>query len=225
MTFTQQYAPYPLTSDANSMSEPNPYLNNRRFPGDNNVVNPDANFYRNVDANARIADADIVDAEIADDDTAGVDEWSTQIGRHRRVRGTDFSTSDLAKACLPIMSNLRNEVPGVHSVVLGTGDGLHVCSIGLKDGIDASRITALNSSMFGVAAAHAKVIDPVLGDEHSTSVIVELPGDNLMALVRIEHEPIGHLVMGIFATDTQLGMLTHHARSFGKRLGEWLREI
>lgn len=167
--------------------------------------NPDLNFAANTGA-------------------ADIDGWSTQIGRHRRVRGTDFSTSDLAKACLPMMSNLRNEIPGVQSVVLGTGDGLHVCSIGLKDGIDASRITALNSSMFGVAAAQAKVIDPVLGDEHSTSVLVELPGDNLMALVKIEHEPIGHLVMGIFASDTQLGMLTHHSRSFAKRLSDWLAE-
>nr|VDG64145.1 Uncharacterised protein [Streptococcus thermophilus] len=201
MTIIQRYTPYFVPAESDSMSELSP----DQYP----EVNTGVNDYLNSDADA---------------DASDPDEWYTQIGRHRRVRGTDFSTSDLAKACLPLMSNLRNEVPGVHSVVLGTGDGLHVCSIGLKDGIDASRITALNSSMFGVAAAQAKVIDPVLGDEHSTSVLVELPGENLMALVKIEHEPIGHLVMGIFANDTQLGMLTHHAHNFGKRLSEWLSE-
>lgn len=151
-------------------------------------------------------------------------EWTAQIGRHRRVRGAEFSTSDLAHACLPLMQDLREQVPGVNSVVLGTGDGMHVCSIGLRDSLDASRITALNSSMFGVAAAHAKIIDPILGSEHNTSVIVELPGDNLMALTKIEHEPIGHLVMGIFASSTQMGMLAHHARSFSASLSEWLSE-
>ena len=159
---------------------------------------------------------------IEDTDDGG--EWKTQIGRHRRVRGTDFSTSDLAHACLPLMSDLRTKIPDIHSVVLGTGDGLHVCSIGLRDGLDASRITALNSSMFGVAAAHANVIDPILGHEHNTSVIVDLPGANLMALARIEHKPIGHLVLGIFARDIQMGLLTHHAREISRALSDWLVE-
>lgn len=151
-------------------------------------------------------------------------EWTEEIGRHRRVRGTDFSTNDLAQACLPLIRDLRRVVPGIYSVVLGTGDGLHVCSLGLQNGLDAARITALNASMFGIAGAHASVINPVLAKDHNTSLLINLPEENLMSLTKIEHAPVDHLVLAIYARGIPPGMLTHHAREISSSMSQWLAE-
>lgn len=113
----------------------------------------------------------------------------TEFGRHRRIRGRNFDTNDLASAALPYMSRMRHNVPGIHAVVLGTGDGIHVCSIGLKDSLDAARITALNSSMLGVSSAQAMVIDPLKNEDQDTIVTVAMPGDEFIALAKIEHAP------------------------------------
>ena len=50
-------------------------------------------------------------------------DWKVEIGRHRRVRGQDFATNDLAAAILPAMARMRHSVPGLYAVALGTGDG------------------------------------------------------------------------------------------------------
>ena len=109
-------------------------------------------------------------------------------------------------------------------MVLGTGDGIHVCSIGLKDSLDAARITALNSSMLGVSSAQAMVIDPLKNEDQDTIVTVAMPGDEFIALAKIEHAPVGHLVLSLFARDTQLGMVVHQTRQAADALAEWLLE-
>lgn len=148
----------------------------------------------------------------------------TEFGRHRRIHGRNFDTNDLASAALPYMSRMRHNVPGIHAVVLGTGDGIHVCSIGLKDSLDAARITALNSSMLGVSSAQAMVIDPLKNEDQDTIVTVAMPGDEFIALAKIEHAPVGHLVLSLFARDTQLGMVVHQTRQAADALAEWLLE-
>ncbi|MDO5669816.1 MAG: hypothetical protein Q4G50_07415 [Corynebacterium sp.] len=147
-----------------------------------------------------------------------------ELGRHRRIRGRNFNTNDLAAAALPYMSRMRHQVPGIHAVVLGTGDGIHVCSIGLNDALDAARITALNSSMLGVSSALAQVIDPLKEEDRDTIVTVAMPDEEFMALARIEHAPVGHLVLSLFARDTQLGMVVHQTRQAAAALTEWLLE-
>ncbi|MDO5670454.1 MAG: hypothetical protein Q4G50_10650 [Corynebacterium sp.] len=147
-----------------------------------------------------------------------------EMGRHRRIRGRDFNHNDLAAAALPYMSRMRHHVPGIHAVVLGTGDGIHVCSVGLDDALDAARITALNSSMLGVSSAQAQVIDPLKEEDRDTIVTVAMPGDEYMSLAKIEHAPVGHLVLSLFARDTQLGMVVHQTRQAAASLTEWLLE-
>ena len=61
------------------------------------------------------------------------------IARHRRVRGRDFGANDIAAAALPLLSHLRNQYQGIHSIILGTGDGIHVASIGFNSPDDAHR--------------------------------------------------------------------------------------
>lgn len=158
------------------------------------------------------------------------DDVKAQIGRHRRVRGTDFATNDLAAAALPYMSRMRHQVPGIYAVVLGTGDGTHVCSIGLGDALDAARISALNSSMFGTAGAQAAIVDlsrdpdEAKGEGRDAIVSVSLPNDEVIALAKVAHPPVGHLVLAVFARDVQLGMVVHHARTSAQALSEWLDE-
>jgi len=144
--------------------------------------------------------------------------------RHRRVRGRNFGTNDIAAAALPYMSRMRHQVPGIHSIVLGTGDGIHVCSIGLSDNVDAARLAALNSSMLGISGAQAGVIDPIDPDNKDTVVAVALPNDQYIGMAKIEHSPVGHLVLCLFARDTQLGMVVHQARQAAAALAEWLEE-
>lgn len=163
-------------------------------------------------------------------DRNDAEDFKAQIGRHRRVRDTNFETNDLAAAALPYMSRMRHQVPGIYAVVLGTGDGIHVCSIGLNDALDAARISALNSSMFGTAGAQAAVIDPSRdpneekGENRDAIVSVSLPNNEVIALAKVAHAPVGHLVLAVFARDVQLGMVVHHARTSAQALSEWLDE-
>lgn len=163
-------------------------------------------------------------------DRNDAEDFKAQIGRHRRVRDTNFETNDLAAAALPYMSRMRHQVPGIYAVVLGTGDGIHVCSIGLNDALDAARISALNSSMFGTAGAQAAVIDPLRdpneekGENRDAIVSVSLPNNEVIALAKVAHAPVGHLVLAVFARDVQLGMVVHHARTSAQALSEWLDE-
>ena len=54
---------------------------------------------------------------------------------------------------------------------------------------------------------------------------VSRPADECMALAKIEHPPVGHLVMTLFARDTQLGMVVYHARQSAIAMAEWLAEV
>ncbi|AKK04710.1 MAG: hypothetical protein Q4D85_09480 [Corynebacterium sp.] len=147
------------------------------------------------------------------------------LARHRRVRGRDFGTNDIAAAALPLLSRLRNQYPGIYSIILGTGDGIHVCSIGFNSTDDASRMAALNSSMLAVSLAQAQVIDPLKSELRETVVAVELPDNEFLGMARIEHPPVGHLVLGLFARNTQLGMAVHQAQAIAKALHDWLEEV
>lgn len=147
------------------------------------------------------------------------------IARHRWVRGRDFGANDIAAAALPLLSHLRNQYQGIHSIILGTGDGIHVASIGFNSPDDASRMAALNASMLSVSLAQAQVIDPLKSDLQETVVAVELPNSEFLGMARIEHPPVGHLVLGLFARDTQLGMAIHQAQALAKALTDWLDEI
>ena len=153
-------------------------------------------------------------------------DWKVEIGRHRRVRGQDFATNDLAAAILPSMARMRHSVPGLYAIALGTGDGMHVCSLGLPDSLVASEITALSASMLGVAEAQANLLEAE-ADESAPPAIVTVarPDDECMALVKVEHEPVGHLVMTLFARDTQLGMVVYHARNSAIQMAECLAEV
>ncbi len=147
------------------------------------------------------------------------------MARHRRVRGRDFGTNDIAAAALPLLSRLRHQYKGIHSIILGTGDGIHVCSIGFNNPDDASRMAALNASMLSVSLAQAQVIDPLKSDLQDTVVAVELPNQEFLGMARIDHPPVGHLVLGLFARDLQLGMAIHQAQALADALTNWLNEI
>ena len=86
-------------------------------------------------------------------------------------------------------------------------------------------MAALNASMLSVSLAQAQVIDPLKSDLQETVVAVELPNSEFLGMARIEHPPVGHLVLGLFARDTQLGMAIHQAQALAKALTDWLDEI
>ena len=44
-------------------------------------------------------------------------------------------------------------------------------------------------------------------------------------MARIDHPPVGHLVLGLFARDLQLGMAIHQAQALADALTDWLNEI
>ena len=152
------------------------------------------------------------------------DDWKEEIGRHRQVRGHDFDNNELAAAALPAMARMRESVPGLYAVALGTGDGMHVCSLGLPDSQAASEISALSSSMLGVAEAQGRVQRPDQGDAQPGIVTISRPSNEFVSLVKIDHAPVGHLVLTIFARETQLGMVVYHARQQAKEMSDWLSE-
>jgi len=49
--------------------------------------------------------------------------------RHRKIRGRDLNTNDIAAAALPFITRIRRELPGIRAVLLGTRDGIHICSV------------------------------------------------------------------------------------------------
>ncbi|MCS4490415.1 hypothetical protein N7326_07515 [Corynebacterium sp. ES2794-CONJ1] len=146
------------------------------------------------------------------------------IAKHRKVRDRDFGTNDIAHAALPILSHLRSKNPNVHAMIIGTGDGIHVCSIGFDSEDNASRMAALNSSMLGVSTAQAQVMDPLKDEIQDTVVAVQLPGSELLGLARIEHPPVGHLVLGVFGRDIKLGMVVHLVQTIAQALADWIYE-
>lgn len=154
----------------------------------------------------------------------GIEDSDVFIARHRQVRGSDFNTNDIARASLPYLSELRRENAGVHTIVIGTGDGIHVCSIGLKSKEDAARLAALNASMLGSSRAQAMVVEPNRAGDGDTIVTVTMPDEESIALAKIDHAPVGHLVLCLFGRDMPLGMLVHHARTAAAALVEWLKE-
>ena len=143
--------------------------------------------------------------------------------RHRRIRGRELGANAIARAALPYLSTIREEVSGVRAIVLGTGDGIHVCSLGMGGPEDAARLSALNSSMFGVAGAQVQLMghpDSVGGE---TVVAVTMPGE-ILIVVSIVYEPVGNLLLCVSAEDTQLGMVIHQTRQAADELAAWLSE-
>lgn len=150
---------------------------------------------------------------------------SDRAARHRKVRGQDFDTNELARAAMPYLSRIRADNAGVYSILLGTGDGLHICSLGLATPEDAAAMAALNSSMLGVADSQVRLLDPD-ADANSTAdavVSVTLP-DGVLVLSSIVYPPLDHLVLAVSAQDTQLGVVIHEAREASRQLASWLDE-
>ena len=143
--------------------------------------------------------------------------------QHRRIRGRQLSANEIARAALPYLSTIREEVTGIRAVVLGTGDGIHVCSLGMSGPEDAARLAALNSSMFGVTGAQVQLMghpDAVGGE---TVVAVTMPGE-ILIVVSIVYAPVGNLLLCVSAEDTQLGMAIHQTRRAAYELAAWLSE-
>lgn len=146
------------------------------------------------------------------------------IARHRRVRDQNFQTNDLAAAVMPILSYLRNQYPVINYMILGTGDGLHVCSLGFSRTEDASSMAALNASMLGISKAQGQLLDPLYEEDIDTVVTIQMPGDKFLAMAKVEHAPVGHLVIGFCASSIQLGMVVRHVQDVAERITKWIKE-
>lgn len=143
--------------------------------------------------------------------------------RHRRIRGRDLNTNDIASAALPFLTRIRKEVEGIRAVLLSTRDGIHICSVGMPNNQDAARLSALNSSMFGVSGAQVQLMGHVDAAGGETVVAVTMP-DEIIMVVSVDYAPVNNLLLCVSAEDTQLGMVIHHIRHAADDLAEWLKE-
>ena len=141
--------------------------------------------------------------------------------RHRKLRGRDLNTNDIAAAALPFITRIRRELPGIRAVLLGTRDGIHICSVGLSKPEDAARLSALNSSMYGVSGAQVQLMGHPDAAGGETVVAVTMP-DEIIMVVSVDYEPVNNLLLWVSAEDTQLGMVIHHIRNAADELAEWL---
>lgn len=142
--------------------------------------------------------------------------------RHRTVTADSYTQDEIARAAMPFLSRIRENVRGIKSATLGTGDGIHLCSIGMSGLEDAARLAALNSSMYGVAGAQVQMMGHTEGMGIGETVVsVTMPGE-ILTIVSIGYPPVGNLLLCVTAEDTQLGMVILQTRDAADALATWL---
>lgn len=142
---------------------------------------------------------------------------------HSRIRTTDLDSNPLAQAAMPILSNIFEALEGARSIVLGTGDGLHICSMGLSNSVEGAQLAALNASMAGVSAAQSVLLGHKDDDGAGTIVAMTLPDENLV-IASVPFPEVHDLLLGVSAKDAQIGVVIQQTRKAAKRLSEWLNK-
>lgn len=138
------------------------------------------------------------------DIAAAWDTWSVVIGQ----------------TALHRLEQVQEEFPQMSAAVLSSADGMHVCSIGMDED-DAGRLSALNSSLFGVARAEAQVMEDSSDPALRTIVTITF-GEAQTAVLGFVVEPFGQLLLAVSARGTQLGHVMVTARSAASEIAELL---
>ncbi|MEJ4099339.1 hypothetical protein V5S96_03055 [Corynebacterium mastitidis] len=142
---------------------------------------------------------------------------------HSRIRTTDFDSNPLAQATTPILKDIFEALEGANSVVLGTGDGLHICSMGLASEIEGAQLAALNASMAGVSAAQSVLLGHKDDESAGTIVAMTLPDENLV-IASVAFPEVHDLLLGVSAKESQIGVVIQQTRKAAKRLSKWLNK-
>lgn len=130
--------------------------------------------------------------------------------RHRKIRGRDLNTNDIAKLLRCHLSPESAEnPPGIRAVLLGTRDGIHICSIGLSKAEDAARLSALNSSMRFRRSGTAHNILGCRRGNRRRRYYARRNYHGGQRRLRTSQQPL----LWVSAEDTQLGMVIHHIRN------------
>lgn len=127
----------------------------------------------------------------------------------------------IGTAALQRLERLQSGFEQMTAAVLGSADGLHVCSLGLDED-DAWHLAAMNSSLFGVARAESEVLSG--GTEVALHTIVTMTiGSTQTAVLGMAAAPFGQLLLAISARDVHLGRLLLEARTAATDIVEIFR--
>ena len=147
----------------------------------------------------------------------GTDETLTGVEEHI-ARDWDIWSRSLGTYVQPVLEDLADTVPSLRAVLLCTADGLNLCTLGVSER-DVGRIAALTSSVFGVAAAHRRVISPVAAEEMSVHIST---GDDHTVLLGLALPGLGNFVLGAYAEETRLGILLVELRRAAEEIRQRL---
>ncbi|KQB86815.1 hypothetical protein [Corynebacterium lowii] len=142
---------------------------------------------------------------------------------HSKIRTTDFDSNPLAQAAMPVLKDIFEALEGVNSIVLGTGDGLHICSMGLPSAVEGAQLAALNASMAGVSAAQSALLGHNDEEGAGTIVAMTLPDENLV-IGSVSFPEVHDLLLGVSARNSQIGVVIQQTRKASKRLSKWLKK-
>ncbi|MDO5052935.1 MAG: hypothetical protein Q4E05_08610, partial [Pseudoclavibacter sp.] len=132
-------------------------------------------------------------------------------------------TERIGTAAAPLLEVLVEDVPEVLVASLATGDGFHLCSIGLHEQ-DVGRFSALGSSLQSVARAVTGALPDVARNVRLDAVSLRAD-DVLLVYVTIEHPELGAFIVSAAARGISLGELQMETARAASRLAEELREL
>ena len=120
--------------------------------------------------------------------------------------GSTSIPEEARSLCLAELRGLRSAVPGVSSVGLAGPDGFEVASV-LRSGLDVAKISALTSTMIGVAHAVAREADL----SPCRELILETDSGRVLFL-DVRTPAMRYALFVISADDSLLGRIISQAR-------------
>lgn len=126
----------------------------------------------------------------------------------------------IGRTALPRLQRISESLPTMTSAMLGTADGLNLCSLGVPEE-DVGRLAALNSSLFAVSSAQAEIVSSA-GVVPGSAMVAISTGHGHLVLVSFVQPPLGHLLLAVSAEDVQLGTMVVIVPSAAEELRTWL---
>ncbi|MCZ9308254.1 hypothetical protein ACUY3K_06045 [Corynebacterium uberis] len=139
-----------------------------------------------------------------------------------QLRSSNLGSEGLAATILPVLAELYEDVDNTKALVVGTGDGLHVCSIGLDSAETGAQLAALNSSLAGVSGAQAQMLGHAHEEGAETIVAMTLPSD-VLVVCTVPYPDLNNLLLAVSVTDSQLGMVIHLTRKAAQKISALLK--
>lgn len=134
----------------------------------------------------------------------------------------DLWSAQIGHALMPRLERLVEVVPSTTSVMICTGDGFNVCSLGI-DEEQSTRLAAMVSSVYSISTAATTCLDQEHAQDEPRQLSLQ-SGAHRTVVTAVPELIIGKLLVWISATDASLGLLMVEAQAIASDIHELLGE-